>query len=533
MYREYVRRLCRLAALAAPALLLACNGHDSGTSATYSLSASVSGLTGTGLALANNGTGTVAVSANGTVKLASGIAAGASYKVTVATQPTAPAQTCTVTNGSGTAQGDVSNVVVACKDNYQPTYTPAPKGVAAGAATTQSVDATGGSLTSADGRITLQIPAGALAGPTQISVQPITSTVGNGVGAAYRLEPEGTTFAVPVTLTFHLSATEAPALNSTFVATQEANGLWYSQPHQQRDATAQTVSVTSTHFSDWTIAQTLELVPNFSRVQTNGSEQLTAKILIVSPDDDLLASPAKAPVALPEPVVLDQQLNGTKIWKVDDVIGGYDTVGFISDPGKYDSPYSEPSPNQVIVSLTLQFDSEKTWTPEGKVIAIATVEIYAHEVWDGSTDVTQVDGSKAHADVTFGEKDVGSNPARKQFVVTSGVVTVEIPTTNPQGCPQSISPTSHTIGAGEGSMQVTYPVPSDPSTAQVTGNGISVWQAVLTVDCPNGTQTIDTSVSANWWPSLPGDPPLTATNGEVAGTVDDGIAHGTIHFVRQ
>jgi len=36
------------------------------------------------------------------------------YAVTVLTQPTSPAQTCLVANGSGTARSDVDNVVVTC-----------------------------------------------------------------------------------------------------------------------------------------------------------------------------------------------------------------------------------------------------------------------------------------------------------------------------------------------------------------------------------------------------------------------------------
>ena len=34
-------------------------------------------------------------------------------------------------------------------------------------------------------------------------------------------------------------------LDSTFVATQHADGLWYSQPHQSRDTAAGTVSAAS------------------------------------------------------------------------------------------------------------------------------------------------------------------------------------------------------------------------------------------------------------------------------------------------
>jgi 6-phosphogluconolactonase (cycloisomerase 2 family) len=78
----------------------------------------VSGLAGTGLVLASGGTGSVAVSADGTFTLPTGITQGTNYVVTVTTQPTGPAQTCTVTNGSGVmAAANVTNVAVACVTN--------------------------------------------------------------------------------------------------------------------------------------------------------------------------------------------------------------------------------------------------------------------------------------------------------------------------------------------------------------------------------------------------------------------------------
>ncbi len=198
------------------------------TPATYAVSVTVSGLDGTGLVLQNNGSGDLTVTANGTVTFALQ-ASGTAYAVTVQAQPSSPAQTCTVAGGSGTiAQANVTNVTVTCTDNFVPTYAPAPKGDPWGSATTQMIDASGGSVTSADGRITLNIPAGALGTATTVSIQPITNTTPNGIGLGYRLQPEGTNFGVPVNLTFHLSATEALALGSTFVATQHADGMWYS-----------------------------------------------------------------------------------------------------------------------------------------------------------------------------------------------------------------------------------------------------------------------------------------------------------------
>jgi hypothetical protein len=81
--------------------------------ASYTLSGTVAGLSGTGLVLSNSGVN-LPVSSGTTFAFAQPLNAGAAYAVTVATQPSSPAQVCTVANGSGSANANVSNVSVTC-----------------------------------------------------------------------------------------------------------------------------------------------------------------------------------------------------------------------------------------------------------------------------------------------------------------------------------------------------------------------------------------------------------------------------------
>ncbi len=101
-----------LAALVA-VLTLTGNGCGGGYGAilspplSYTLGGTVSGLTGSGLVLQNNGVAngsTIARAANGTYPDLTGdrLANGTAYNVTVKTQPTNPSQTCVVMNGMGT-----------------------------------------------------------------------------------------------------------------------------------------------------------------------------------------------------------------------------------------------------------------------------------------------------------------------------------------------------------------------------------------------------------------------------------------------
>ena len=85
---------------------------SSGTSTTYSIGGTVSGLSGT-VVLQDNGADNLSVSANGSFTFATPLAGGASYAVTVKTSPSG--QSCTVSNGSGTvAAANVTNVAVSC-----------------------------------------------------------------------------------------------------------------------------------------------------------------------------------------------------------------------------------------------------------------------------------------------------------------------------------------------------------------------------------------------------------------------------------
>ena len=83
---------------------------------TFSLGGSVSGLTGAGLVLSNPGSSNLLVAANGGFTFSPLVGAGTPYAVAVLTQPSG--QTCTVTNGTGTASANVTNVAVTCVPSF-------------------------------------------------------------------------------------------------------------------------------------------------------------------------------------------------------------------------------------------------------------------------------------------------------------------------------------------------------------------------------------------------------------------------------
>lgn len=105
---------------------MACGGSGSGSGGsappppvTYTIGGTVTNLAGTGggLVLQNNGRDSLTVSANGKFTFVTSISSGAAYTVTVLTQPSSPAQTCGVTQGTGTATSNVTSVAVDCAHN--------------------------------------------------------------------------------------------------------------------------------------------------------------------------------------------------------------------------------------------------------------------------------------------------------------------------------------------------------------------------------------------------------------------------------
>ena len=95
------------------ALVSATSAH----AATFTIGGSVSGLTtGKSVTLLDNGGDSLTVSVNGKFTFKTALATGATYNVTVGTEPTG--ETCTVTLGSGTVgTKNVTTVKVTCVAN--------------------------------------------------------------------------------------------------------------------------------------------------------------------------------------------------------------------------------------------------------------------------------------------------------------------------------------------------------------------------------------------------------------------------------
>ncbi len=81
----------------------------------FTIGGTVSGLEGVNLTLENNGGDRLRVETDGPFVFPTPVADGANYSVTVARQPTSPAQDCVVSRGAGSVDGgDVTDVAIDC-----------------------------------------------------------------------------------------------------------------------------------------------------------------------------------------------------------------------------------------------------------------------------------------------------------------------------------------------------------------------------------------------------------------------------------
>ncbi len=113
-------------------LLASCGGGGGGATTTtppppppppptsFTIGGTITGLTGSGLKLRNNGGDDLSVTAGSTsYTFTTSVASGGSYNVTVLTNPGTPTQVCTIANASGgSLSANVTNANVTCVNAY-------------------------------------------------------------------------------------------------------------------------------------------------------------------------------------------------------------------------------------------------------------------------------------------------------------------------------------------------------------------------------------------------------------------------------
>ncbi|MGA8892725.1 MAG: fibronectin type III domain-containing protein [Anaeromyxobacteraceae bacterium] len=134
---------------------------------------------------------------------------------------------------------------------------PGVPGTPIGDPTSEPVPPAGGAVGSPDGFLLVEVPPGAVPQGAQFTVQEVTNLAPGGTGPAWRLGPEGTTFPVPITLTFFAGAT-GRSIDEVTVAWQDDQGYWHRVVPSEvgRDPVQNTLTVRTNHLSSWTLTTT-------------------------------------------------------------------------------------------------------------------------------------------------------------------------------------------------------------------------------------------------------------------------------------
>ncbi|MFC5412025.1 hypothetical protein ACFPMF_22060 [Larkinella bovis] len=217
-----------------------------------------------------------------------------------------------------------------------------------GAAVSQTIGPEGGTLSTADGRARLTIPAGAVEKATTISIQPITNHTPQGVGQAYRFLPDGLQFKKPALLTFQYAdsdvADSAPA--ALGIAYQRANKIWYAVEGKQVDTQKREVSVPMPHFSDWSLFEQFHLVlaSGSNRGYLNYGESVTLEFVEIAS----LTGKGEEPLVTKN---TGGQANSGLKWS----LLGEGKLTYDKTSATYTAPTSQPKQNPVTISVEVTF----------------------------------------------------------------------------------------------------------------------------------------------------------------------------------
>jgi len=215
-------------------------------------------------------------------------------------------------------------------------------GTAIGNAETKLIGAGGGSFTTADKRLTIDFPAGALQTDKTISIQPITNTVTGAAGNGYRITPH-LNFDLPVKITFNYGDSDLVNTipSGMGIAYQDAQNIWQAVGGGSNDTTNRKVTVYTDHFSDWSLFKKLILSPALNYVAPGGKIKLNV-LRTVEFDDQLEVPPVGTPVK-------DSVAASIKEW----TLSGEGLLAPNGSSAYYTAPSQIPARNPVAVNVTL------------------------------------------------------------------------------------------------------------------------------------------------------------------------------------
>lgn len=240
-------------------------------------------------------------------------------------------------------------------------YTPVPTSVGApiGTAVSAVIGVAGGRLSSADGALTIEVPAGAFDADRTLAIEEITNTAHGAKGRAFRITPEGLHTSVPMTVRwrytdYDVQGTDARVLR---IAYQDSSRVWHVYRDPTHDASARTLSVPTTHFSDWSLVAGVQLMPHAATVNVGQSVKFQAVVCKEYDEPQSIDGELAVPMVGFDCIATPAASLLTGDWAVNGTAGGSARHGAIVENGEpfagnatFTAPATKPTPDVVAVS---------------------------------------------------------------------------------------------------------------------------------------------------------------------------------------
>ncbi|MDP4149622.1 MAG: hypothetical protein Q8927_09410 [Bacteroidota bacterium] len=191
---------------------------------------------------------------------------------------------------------------------------------------TKTIGPGGGTIISADSMMELTFPAGALAVPTEIGIQPVENTSIAGFGNTYACTPDGMRFQKPVQLLIHYTDSAAKGISprKQTILWQDKTGKWSRVEKVEADSANRRISCVIEHFSGYSAANAgtqFKIIPRNNRVKVNREHVFMLVISGPYPDGKNYASGFDANATFWKTQTVE--------WSVDGIVGGNDITGRI------------------------------------------------------------------------------------------------------------------------------------------------------------------------------------------------------------
>lgn len=362
--------------------------------------------------------------------------------------------------------------------------------VGCGNSVTRTIGPEGGTVTSEDGRLEIEVPAGAFSKKMEISIAPFDHGVDRGIGRGYRVTPEGA-LEHPVKLSFVYGDEELNGAvpSGLGIAFREGQGDWMAITNRVVDPGSRKVSVTTDHFSDWILFEMLFLEPSTAEVKATHSQPLRV-MFCAKEDPESLITPLVPGCQPLEAATIDN-------WQVNGAPGGNSTLGTVTAQGAsatFTAPRAIPASNPVTVSVDVALPGVP-----GKAILLSRLKV----IDECPAPICRLVGTSHYRELISDTLWItGDAQVTWEFSSMNGTTATYVATGTATAaweeadCRIALSPSSFSIGPTDGALEIDFS--TNPPTYSGFGdtsddNGVQTWT------CPNSDPFEETGTGASWF----------------------------------